>query len=131
MQPMRTWLLAAAAAAVIGCSDDSTSPADGGNGGSGAPAGSITIGDIFFRSEHNGTQNPAVDTVTAGTAVTWTWSGTSLPHSVRSQGSPSFASSDVLSGDGQTYVLTFDAPGTYHYDCAVHGSQMTGRIVVQ
>ncbi len=24
-----------------------------------------------------------------------------------------------------------DAPGTYEYDCSVHASQMTGRVVVQ
>lgn len=135
MHPMRTWLLAAAAAAAIGCSDDNTSPSDGGNGGNGgtgAPAGAITVGNIFFESDHNGTRNPAVDTVAAGAAVTWTWVATGdLPHSVRSEGSPSFTSSPTLTGDGQAYSLTFDAPGTYQYDCVVHGSAMTGTLVVQ
>jgi plastocyanin len=28
-------------------------------------------------------------------------------------------------------VVTFQNPGTYTYDCGVHGSLMTGRIVVQ
>jgi plastocyanin len=27
--------------------------------------------------------------------------------------------------------VTFNTPGTYTYDCSVHGSLMTGRIVVQ
>jgi plastocyanin len=45
-------------------------------------------------------------------------------------GSPSFTSSGILSGAGNTYQFTFTAPGTYQYDCAVHGQLMTGRIVV-
>jgi plastocyanin len=36
-----------------------------------------------------------------------------------------------LTGNGQTYSFTFTTPGTYHYDCAVHGVAMTGTIVVQ
>jgi len=46
-------------------------------------------------------------------------------------GSPSFTSSAVLSGSGSTYQVTFTTPGTYQYDCAVHGTMMTGTIVVQ
>jgi len=83
---------------------------------------------IQFVSGHNATSNPAVDTITAGSAMTWTWSGT-LPHSVRSVGTPAFASSGVLTGAG-TYAVTFNTPGTYTYDCSVHGQAMTGRIVV-
>ncbi len=36
-----------------------------------------------------------------------------------------------MSGNGQTYAVTFTAAGTYQYDCAVHGTAMTGRIVVR
>ena len=126
------WLLIFTAAAAAACGDD-TSPNDGngGNGGGGA-VGTVTVGNIFFRSGHNGTQNPAVDTVAAGTTVTWTWTGTGgQPHSVLSQGAPSFTSSGILTGSGMTYTFTFTTPGTYQYDCAVHGSAMTGTIVVQ
>jgi plastocyanin len=121
-------LLLAAALGVAACGD-STDNNDG--NGNGTP-GTVTVGNIFFTSGNNGSQNPAVDTVAAGTAVTWTWTGTgSTSHSVRSQGTPTFASSDILTGDGMTYSVTFTTPGTYQYDCAVHGSAMTGRIVVQ
>jgi plastocyanin len=90
-----------------------------------------TVGDIFFTSARNGTSNPAVDTVAVNGTVTWTWAaGADLPHSVQSTGSPSFTSSGILSGAGNTYQFTFTAPGTYQYDCAVHGQLMTGRIVV-
>ena len=89
------------------------------------------VGDIFFTSARNGSSNPAVDTVAVNGTVTWTWAaGADLPHSVQSTGSPSFTSSGILSGAGNTYQFTFTAPGTYQYDCAVHGQLMTGRIVV-
>ena len=94
--------------------------------------GSVTVGNIFFQSGHNGTMNPAVDTVPVGTTVTWTWTNTgSETHTVRSDGMPSFTSSDPITGNGQTYTMTFTTPGTYQYDCAIHGPLMTGRIVVQ
>jgi plastocyanin len=53
-----------------------------------------------------------------------------LPHSVQSLGSPSFTSSAIQTGPGQTYSFTFTAEGTYQYDCAVHGQEMRGEIVV-
>ena len=98
-------------------------------GGGGGPAGSVTIGPgIRFVSSHNGSMNPAVDTVMVGDPVTWTWSG-ALPHNVRSVGAPSFPSSPTRTGAG-THAVTFTAPGVYQYDCVVHGAAMTGRIVV-
>jgi plastocyanin len=125
------WLLAAFAGLTLACSSSSTGPGTG-NGGGGGAVGTVTAGNIFFQSGHNGTRNPAVDTVPAGTAVTWTWTNTgSTPHSVASEGTTSFASSQVLTGSGKTYSVTFTTPGTYEYDCAVHGEAMSGTIVVQ
>ncbi len=91
----------------------------------------VTVGPgIAFSSDRNGSQNPAVDTVPVGGAVRWVWTG-SLPHSVASLGTPSFTSSAVLTGSPNTYTVTFQAAGTYQYDCGVHGTLMTGRVVVQ
>ena len=88
----------------------------------------VNIGDIFFKSAHNATQNPAVDTVAVGGKVTWTWGGADS-HSVHSTGSPSFTSSaTMVSG---SYSFTFSTAGTYNYDCIVHGALMTGTIVVR
>ena len=99
-----------------------------GNGGGGGAAGAVTVGSgIQFVSGHNATMNPAVDTIVAGSAITWTWTGT-LPHSVRSLGTPSFTSSGTQTSG--TYVVTFTTPGTYRYQCDVHGQAMTGTIVV-
>jgi plastocyanin len=102
----------------------------GGGGTGGGPVGSVTAGPgIQFVSGHNGSSNTAVDTIAAGGTVTWSWTG-SLPHSVQSVGSTSFASSATMTGSG-TYAVTFPTAGTYQYDCAVHGQLMTGTIVVR
>ena len=117
--------LAVAAAACSQGGDTPSSPA--GNRG-GGPAGSVSLGSgIRFVSGHNGSANPAVDTIAVGETVTWTWRGGS--HSVRSIGTPSFPSSDTRNGAG-SYAATFMTPGTFRYDCAVHGQAMTGTIVV-
>ena len=131
------WLVLASLA---GCGGNtSTGPYGGGNSGGqqggngsggGGPVGAVTIGpDVRFVSNHNGTMNPAVDTIPVGGTVTWTWTG-SLPHSVQSLGTTTFASSDIKTGSG-THAVTFTVPGTYQYDCAVHGTAMRGTVVVQ
>jgi plastocyanin len=146
-----------ATSVLAGCSDSMTtspssgspmSPAPGGGGTAGGSTGggstgsatggatpttaAVTVGDIFFKSGRNGSSNPAVDTVAVNGTVTWTWATTeSLPHSVQSVGSPSFTSSAIQTGSGKTYAFKFTAPGTYQYECAVHGAMMTGTIVVR
>lgn len=122
------WLLAATATAVIACSSSSTGPTSGGGG----PVGTVTVGNIFFQSGHNGTLNPAIDTIPAGMTVLWTWTNTgATSHGVLSEGTPSFTSGPILTGSGKTYSVVFTTPGTYNYECAVHGAAMTGTIVVQ
>jgi hypothetical protein len=145
---IRRLLTAAASLAVLaGCSGSNT-PTDPGNPAPGpgpdpqpapapapAPAPStaaIIVGNIFFKSGLNGSTNQAVDTVAVGGTVTWTWTNTgSVPHSIESEGAPAFTSSDVLTGGGSTHHVTFSTPGTYRYDCAVHGAAMSGTIVVR
>ena len=80
----------------------------------------------------NNTFTPSSLTVSAGTKVVWTWTNTgAIPHSVQSLGSPSFTSSSTMTGNGSTYSFIFNTPGTYQYDCAVHGSAMSGTVIVQ
>lgn len=83
----------------------------------------VSVGNDFFA--------PASLQVVAGTTVTWTWAAGATSHSVQSQGSPSFTSSAIMTGAGSTYSVQFNTPGTYHYDCAVHGAAMSGTIIVQ
>ncbi len=130
MQMRFHWMLLAAALVTGACSSDNNGGTGPGTGG--GAVGTVTVGNILFQSGHNGTQNPAIDTVAAGATVTWTWTNTgSTPHSVRSDGSPSFTSSATQTGSGATHAVMFTAPGTYQYDCAVHGAAMSGTIVVQ
>jgi plastocyanin len=123
---MRRIPLMVAATLLAGCGG-ATSP----GGGGGGPVGNVTVGNIFFRSVHNGSQNPAVDTIAAGDSITWAWNAAGS-HSIQSTGLPGiFRNSVVMSGANDSYTVTFRNPGTYTYQCAVHGAAMTGRIVVQ
>jgi plastocyanin len=150
---MRRFLVAAGLAVLVACSSNSpTSPSTGGGSNGGGSAGgqgdggnggnsgggalpltaAVIVGNISFKSGHNTSINPAVDTIAAGGTITWTWVNTgTVPHSIESEGSPTFTSSDIKSGNGSTYQLQFSTPGTYQYDCAVHGAAMSGTIVVR
>ena len=78
---------------------------------------SATIADFSF--------SPAALTVTAGTTVTWTNTG-SAPHTVTADDG-SFAS-DSLS-KGKTFSQAFPTAGTFTYHCSIH-RQMTASVVV-
>jgi plastocyanin len=108
-------------------------PTGGGTGGGAAPpTAAVSVGNNVFKSGHNGSANPAVDTIAAGGTVTWTWTNTGgVQHSIRSLGLTIFRNSVVKSGDGSSYQARFARPGTYQYDCAIHGGAMTGTIVVR
>lgn len=100
-----------------------------------APAYEISIiNGVGFRSDSNLSQNPAVDTVAAGTKVTWVWRNTgTVEHNVHAVGTPTFPGSADLSG-GSKFSYTFTTPGTYNYECTrpMHASLgMIGTIVVQ
>jgi plastocyanin len=107
----------------------------GGNTSGGTPTSgdvAVIVGNIFMKSGHNGSVNPAVDTVPVGGSVAWTWTNTgNTPHGIQSLASPSFPTGSVLTGDGNTYRVTFNTAGTYQYDCLVHGTMMPGTIVVR
>jgi len=82
---------------------------------------------VAFTSVSNATTNPALDTIPAGAAMRW--ANVSGTHSVQSVGSPSFTSSGTLGAAG--FTLVFNTPGTYQYQCGIHGPSMTGTVVVQ
>jgi plastocyanin len=113
----------------------STGGGTGANTSGGTPTSgdvAVIVGNIFMKSGRNDSVNPAVDTVAVGASVTWTWTNTgNVPHGIQSLGSPSFPTGTVLTGDGNTYRVTFNTAGTYQYDCLVHGTMMPGTIVVR
>jgi plastocyanin len=147
---MRAILAACLIAAVAACSgyNAPTSPTNsaggagagtggstGGNTSGGTPTSgdvAVIVGNNFMKSARNGSVNPAVDTVAVGASVTWTWTNTgNVPHGIESLGSLSFPTGPVLTGNGNTYRVTFNTAGTYQYDCLVHGTMMPGTIVVR
>jgi plastocyanin len=90
----------------------------------------VTVGPgIVFKSNRNSSTDPATDTIAVGGSVTWTWAAGSISHSVHSTGAPTFTSSAIMATG--SYAFTFSTAGTYQYNCAVHGSQMVGTIVVR
>jgi plastocyanin len=94
------------------------------------PVVAIEVGNDFFTSVRNGSSNPAVDTVAVSGVVTWTWAELGT-HNIVPVGLPSFAGSEEMLQAGSTYNVTFTGPGTYTYECSVHGAPMGGRVVVQ
>jgi plastocyanin len=99
--------------AVIGCQTNQPNP----------EPGKISIEGLAF--------NPAVDTITKGTTVTWTNKDPYI-HTVTS-GVPGTPDGLFDSGDlsqNQTYSRTFDSTGTFKYYCKHHPS-MTGEIIAQ
>ena len=107
----------------------STSPVSGGPPGS---SNQVHVGNLFFQSGHNGTQNPAVDTIAVGDSITWRWVS-SGNHSIQSTGDAnhSFLNSTVITASGSSYTLVFRKAGTFPYQCGVHGPSMSGMVVVQ
>ncbi len=122
------WIVAAALVSLAACSSVN-SPQGGGGGG---PVGQVRVGNIYFRSAHNGSENTAVDTIAAGGSVTWIWDAEGS-HSIQSTGTPPgiFRNSVVMGARNNSYTVTLKNPGIYPYQCAVHGAAMTGVIVVQ
>jgi len=68
---------------------------------------------------------PATLTITVGDTVTWT-NQDAVAHTATST-TGVFDSGDLE--QGESYSVTFTAPGTYDYLCTPHPS-MTGRVVV-
>jgi len=84
-------------------------------------ANSITIKNFAF--------SPAMLTVKAGSAVTWT-NQDGVTHAIASDsGYPVAFTSDPVAS-GASYTFTFIQPGTYNYHCSIHPS-MKGTIIVQ
>lgn len=132
-------LLAFAATAPLACG--------GGGGGSNPittpnqptpPLTPATPNDVLVE---NNSFNPATLTVAAGTTVKWTWATctgsndpynggvgqTCVDHSVTWDDG---TGTSVTQSEG-TYLRAFPTAGTYKYHCLVHGTAMSGTVVVQ
>ena len=112
-------LVLLAGASGCGGSSDSMGP------GSGGHTLSISMSGAAF--------SPALDTVAAGSLVTWT-NNDGIAHNVTSApGSADTYASSNLAASG-TFSHTFATAGTYVYYCTIHGTPTAGMkatIVVQ
>jgi len=84
-------------------------------------------------SVQNNSFSPVNVTIQAGATVTWTWSCNPCnAHNVSSTSGPvSFRSGSLTNVSGTMFVFTFTTPGTYNYQCELHGPAMAGTITVQ
>jgi plastocyanin len=78
----------------------------------------VDAGDNFFQ--------PASIQITVGDTVQWNFVGVN-PHTVTSQTAGLFDSGVQTGG---TFSHTFNSAGTFPYICTVHGTLMTGTVVV-
>jgi hypothetical protein len=69
-------------------------------------------------------------TVAAGTLIQW-HNGDSVAHSVVPATNPPPSSTGTINGGATSPTQTINAPGTYHYVCGIHPTQMRGTITVQ
>ncbi len=72
---------------------------------------------------------PSNLTVPRGTKVTWGWSGQN-PHSVKGNWQDAPLESPQMTGKG-SFAFTFEADGTFEYQCGVHGAAMSGKVTVK
>lgn len=128
---------------VIGCGSGMGS---GGGGGTVGPSSSPPSGSAMVTVGANGSTSfdPQMVSITPGSTVTWRWLGG--PHTVTSgtpgaadgkfcslpsgTPSPSSCATTSYAQSSGTYSHTFSAAGTYPYFCEIHGSMMTGTVVV-
>lgn len=82
-----------------------------------------------FRSQRNRSVNPAVDTIPVGGAVHWLWKG-NLTHGILINVPPVIYTSGDFTAPKELF-LTINTAGNYDFICSVHGSLMSGRIVVR
>jgi plastocyanin len=119
------------AAGLAACSS-STSPSNNGSGGGNNGGGesntvtaSYTSNNGAYGSGSTWYFSPTPDTVAAGTAVTFTWSG--AQHNVHFN-SAANAPDSIATSSSATVSRTFTTAGTYNYYCTIHN--MSGVIVV-
>lgn len=92
--------------------------------GSGGAAGASPVATTTVDLPKSYKFAPVAITVTAGSTVTWT-NDDNFTHSVRIEGG-----GPLVLKPGESVRHTFDAPGTFQYDCSFHPQNMKGSVVV-
>jgi plastocyanin len=111
---MTKFLLPAVAAAALvaaGC------------GGSGESSEPVATTDVSMAKSY--VFEPKVIQIDAGETVTWT-NDDNFTHTVQVDGQE-----DHKVEQGESVSIDFDTPGTYHYVCTLHETDMDGEVIVQ
>ena len=95
---------------VSGCSKSSTAP------GGAAHTLTVSIRDDSF--------SPALDSISAGDTVTWTWQGTQL-HDLTFQDS----TGNVTAQTSGSTKRAFPSVGIYRYRCQLHSTSFTSGMI--
>jgi plastocyanin len=69
--------------------------------------------------------DPKVIEIEVGDTVTWT-NEDNFTHTVEVDGQE-----DHKVEQGESFSITFDTPGTYHYVCTLHSKDMDGQVIVK
>jgi plastocyanin len=69
--------------------------------------------------------DPTVIEVKAGETITWT-NEDNFTHTVELDGQE-----DHKVERGESFSITLDTPGTYHYVCTLHSKDMDGEVIVK
>ena len=85
----------------------------------GAAGNTITIASMSF--------SPASKTVAKGVTVKWT-NNDAYPHTATSNDGSSFDSGNIAGGASYVYVAI--TAGTFEYHCTIHGTAMSGTLIV-
>ncbi len=95
-----------------------------------AKAARVTVNDFYF--------GPDEVTIKEGGNVKWVWSSAnSYPHDVHLKKGPkglkekaSYSTKTTAVTDAE-FKRTFNTPGTYHFICTIHPTQMHLTVVVK
>jgi plastocyanin len=89
-------------------------------------ADTVTVGPLVVFT-------PAVITIASGGSAVFKWAAGSLSHGVQWLTAPGGATLPMNSAilTSGTYSVVLSTPGTYTYDCTVHGAAMHASVVVQ
>ncbi|HEX5800985.1 MAG TPA: plastocyanin/azurin family copper-binding protein [Gaiellaceae bacterium] len=102
--------LAALAAAAAGC-------------GGAEDAAPVETTDVLMAKSY--VFEPERIAIAAGETVTWT-NDDNFTHTVQVEGRD-----DHRVDRGESVSITFDEPGTYHYVCTLHRTDMDGEVIVR
>ena len=71
--------------------------------------------------------SPASKTVAKGTVVKWV-NDDAYAHTATSDDGATFDSGNIAGGSSYSY--TANTPGTFNYHCTIHGTAMSGTLIV-